>query len=472
MTFGWLFLLCAGEGRAAPDVLLIPAPPTTLHPLYAWTREDHYLHELVHERLFEPDGRGSVRSDVLESFKVDGSVVEVVLAKRKWHDGARFVAADVCATIDRIKAADRPTSLTATASGAIASCLAGDDERTVRITMSNTPVDLLRSLSLPLVPAHDTAWTGAGPQSQLAPVGLGRYRIERLEDGFLLRRHDKERANYRKLLVEVAAAPGATLSIGEGIGAPFLAPDELATVRNVEGISLDVEPADSVWALVLNTSRGPLRDPNVRGALDRLLDREALAEAWFGRDGDLATQPYTPVAGPFPPRSSRGSTSVLPRDEDAARAAMTEAGLVEQEGLWSAEGNPLTLKVAVPLGNCPDPQIIERTLSEQLSIRVEVAPLTQVQWWLSLLAGGHVDVTDAALIPIPASDPGSVLHTRTEARGLNNPFSFSDPTVDALLDGQLDDGAAFSLNGRLADTHPALFLFAVDGRSAWRGERP
>lgn len=471
-VWGLGLALLTGGARAAPDELLLDEAPTTLHPLYPWTREDQYVHGLIHEPLFESDGKGAARSDVLESWRAEGSVIELHLARRKWHDGEPFVAADVCATVERIRAADRPTAFTAMATSLIVNCLAGDDDRIVRITMAQAPIDPARSLSFPLIPAHDPDWAGAGPKSSLTPNGLGRYRIEQVDDGYLLRRAGKG-TPYRKLLLRIVPTPAALLSRGEGVGAPFVEPAELATARSIEGISLNIEPANSVWALLLNTHRGPLASPSVRGALDRALDRSALAEAWFGRDGDLDSQPWVLTSGPFPPRSSRASAFPVPQsDPEAARAALLAAGLTESDGGWLWNGAPWTLRVAVPLGLGPEPAAVQRALAEQLHIRIEVVPLTNVQWWFSLLAGGHTDVTDAALMPIPASDPGLVLHTRSAQKGIFNPFGFSDPEIDAFFDGQLDDGAAFSLHGRLDDIHPALFLFAVDGRSAWRGAQP
>jgi ABC-type transport system substrate-binding protein len=464
----WVIGLSGLALAKTPEVLL-PAPPTTLHPLYPWTREDHYVHELVHERLFEPDGRGGYESDVVEKWQADGAVVELHLARREWHDGRPFVAADVCATLERIRAADRPTAFTAQGDAAISSCVAGDDDDVVRITLTQPDPDPRGWLSLPLIPAHDPDWAGAGPQSSLAPLGLGRYSVERTEEGWLLKRASRS-ASYKKLLLRVVPSPARALAEGEGLGAPFVDPEELATARNIPGVSLLIEPATEVWALVLNPSRGPLADPTVRDALDRSLDRQALAEAWLGRDGELPTQPWSLASGPFVARSSRGSAGVplVERDVEAARQALAAAGLVSAPEGWSWNGTPWSLRVAVPLALGPEPSIVQRTLSEQLGVRVEVVPLTQVQWWFSLQAGGHGAVTDAALVPVPSADPGSVLHTRTERAGIHNPFGFSDPTLDALLDGTLDEDAAHSLQTRLADLDPALFLFSVDGRSAWR----
>lgn len=467
------------QARAGTEALLLEAAPTTLHPLYPWSREDHYVHELVHERLFEPDGKGGFRSDVVEKWRVEGAVVELHLARRKWHDGRPFVSADVCATLERIRAADRPTAFTAQAVASVASCLAGDDARLVRVTLTHPSPDPGRLLSFPLVPAHDPDWAGAGPQSNLEPIGLGRYRAERKKEGWLLSRADKA-APFSKLSLRVVPDPARALSEGQGIGAPFIDPDALAVAREIPGVALEVEPAEGVWALVLNTRKGPLSDLRVRDALDRMLDRSALAEAWFGRDGTLPTQPWTPTSGPFPARSSRGTAGVplVQRDVDAAKAMLAEAGLEPGPDGWlwkdaSGAGQPWTLRVAVPLGLGPEPAAVQKALAEQTGLRIEVVPLTQVQWWFSLQAGSHGDVTDAALMRVPAQDPGRVFHTRTSRQGIHNPFGFSDSTIDALLDGTLDDGAAFSLHGRLADLHPALFLFSVEGRSAWLSdERP
>ena len=464
----WLGLVVGAWAR--PEEIRLGAAPTTAHPMYAWSREDRLLERLIHEGLFEPDGRGGWRSDIVAAWSVDNALVTITLAKHKWHDGRPLVAADVCATIARVKATDRPTPYTAAANARIAECRTEDpDGPIVRITLVKPMENPQAALAFPLVPAHRGDWAGAGPQSPIEPIGLGPYTGEPDATGWSLKGDGSTRV--KKVHLSVVPEPGKTVAEGRGIGAPFVDPPQLPTVRDVPGVELSVVPATTVWALFVNPTRGPLSEPGVRTALDLLIDRDHLASAAFGRDPQLATQPWTRVTGPFLARSPRNSPSVgaSARDVEEARALLLAAGLVKTEQGWTWQGSPWTLRLATPLGLGPDPTALGAALSEDLDRQaVEVLPLSPTSWWFSLLAGGHVQSTDLALVPIDATDPGPWFHTRTANEGYYNPFGWSDPEIDAALSRIDETDQAQAFHARIADLDSALFLWSVDGRAAWR----
>ncbi|MEZ4238087.1 MAG: ABC transporter substrate-binding protein [Myxococcota bacterium] len=466
-------LLLASSAQAKPQEILLSRPPTTAQPLYAWTQEDELVRQLVHASLYTSDGQGGWHSDLVTDYAVNGPTVTLTLAKARWHDKQPFGPADVCASIERVRATDRPTRFTAAARARIASCSPGirKDADKVVITLTTIQAEPRAALQFPLVPAHDPAWAGSGPQSDLPPVGLGPYALDRGDGGWHLTAFD-DRATAKKIDLVVVDDPARRLVDGRGVGAPFLAPADLAKVRADPSIQLDVVPRDLTWVLLVNPTRGPLGEVAVRTALDLLIDRSALGGAVLGRDEQLKAQPWTPVSGPFPPGSPQYNAGVpVPlRDERAAHALLEAHGLVDEGGRWQWAGHPWTLRVACPVGLGPDPQRLELALEEQLTgIDVEVVPQSAVQWWLSVLGGEHVEATDLALVPISSTDLGATFHSRTATRGWANPFGWSDPDVDGWLGALADRNTAQLLHARLAELHPALFLWSVEGRAAWRG---
>jgi len=164
---------------------------------------------------------------------------------------------------------------------------------------------------------------------------------------------------------------------------------------------------------------------------------------------------------------------VTQRDPEAAAAALTAAGLERGPDGWSWGGHPWRLRVATPVGIGPDPERLRITLEQQLGVDIEVVPLSAVQWWLSLLGGGHVEATDLALMPVSTRDLYAVFHSRTATAGWANPFDWRDVEIDGWLDaiaqGSATDAAQL-MHGRMADLHPALFLWDIEGRAGWRGE--
>ncbi|MEQ1567263.1 MAG: ABC transporter substrate-binding protein [Myxococcota bacterium] len=446
----------------APEIV-IARGPETLHPLYGWTAEDQLVASLVHERLFERDGRDGWRSDVVTDTRIEGTNVTLTLASVDWHDGRPLVAADVCATLDRIRSADRPTPFTPTAAAWVVSCVPDDrDPRRVHLTLAAPHPVPAEVLSFPLVPAHRPEWVGAGPQSALEPIGLGPYSVSRDALGWHL--SGGSRAPFKRLDLVVAPDPVSEVTSGRGVAAPFVAAADLPELRAHPELAIEVEPASSVWALMVNPSRGPLGDPRVRQALDLSIDRTALGAALLGRDPELAAQPWVPVGGP----ELRPATApVTLRDPEVAAALLTEAGLVRTDAGWSFHDQPVSLRVVTPLGLGPDPAKLQAALSQQLDgFRVEVVPLSSTQWWFSLLAGAHAPVTDLALFPIDVRDLGAVFHSRTPTSGLHNPFGWSDPAVDAALD-QRNAAERQAAVDRIVDAAPALFLWVANGRSAW-----
>jgi ABC-type transport system substrate-binding protein len=454
----------AAEGKT-PEILLERGPETT-HPLYAWTREDQLLVDLTDERLYEPDGKGGWRSDVVAKATIEGTAVALALQPLDWSDGRPLVAADVCATVQRIRSTDRPTPWTTTVSAHVAGCVADDrDPRVVHLTLTTPRADPSAWLDFPLVPAHRPEWAGAGPQNDLQPVGLGPWSV--VEDAAGWHLLGSKRAPEKRLDLVVVPSAAKALEDGRGVVDPFVAPSELPGLRSHPELTVQVEAGHAVWALVLNPTRGPLREVGARAGLDLLIDRDQLASALYGRDPDLAAQPWTAVSGPFLPKPGEvAPVPVTTRDPDAAAAALTEAGLVRTEQGWTWQGQPWSLKVLTPLGIGPDPAKLQAALSEQLDgVRVEVTPLSSTQWWFSLLAGAYAPVADVALVPVDPADLAVTFHARTPTDGLENPFGWSDPQVDAWLG---DPSQRDPLAERLADLHPALFLWVVNGRSAWR----
>lgn len=476
LALGW-----AGGAGAKPVEVLLERGPTTNHPLYAWTREDVFVRDLLHESLFEPDGAGGWRSDVVSDVAVAGAQVTVTLVKRDWSDGKPFEPADVCATIARVKATDRPTPFTAMANAAVASCVVGGKGATDKavITLTAPRAEPRAVLAFPLVPEHAPDWAGAGPQNTIEAVGLGRYALDPKHSTptALSLAQVGDTAPWKKLTLAVVPDPAKALADGRGVGAPFVDPEDLAAARGAAGVELRLERPTGVWALMVNTHRGPLADPEVRAALDRMIDRDALAGGVLGRDPELASQPWTPVSGPFPPKSplASGGVPVTLREPEAARMGLEAAGLVQGPDGWTWGGAPWRLKVAIPADLGPDPERLRVALEQQLTgIKIEVVALSSTQWWYSLLSGGHSDASDLALMPVELGAVPATFHSRTATAGWSNPFGWSDPDVDRWLEaleaGKLDPEQAHQMHAAIADLHPALFLWAMEGRSAWRGD--
>jgi ABC-type transport system substrate-binding protein len=410
---------------------LVAEPPTTLHPLYPTNRTDRLLHGAVHERLFEPEGDGW-RSDVVAEVVADGLTLTLTLAPKAWTDGEPLVGADVCATFARLADTAHPTPFSAVATSVVAACVP-DPASPARVTLTLArPLPEPRAwLSVPVLPAHRPDWVAfSGGAVEPAFVGLG---------GPVPKRDGADVLLAGLLRVRVVEDPVARFLAGEG-STVFVPPADLAKLRALPGVELTVAGTPTVWALILNTALAPLDTPEARRALDRGVDRAAVAAALVGRDSGLSRQPWSPISGPFPAGSARTARGVPVPAPPSEGAALPSLGLV------------------VPVSLLPQAAAAFPTFA--------VTGVEARAWWLSVLAGAHTETAAAALVTI--EEPVCAWF---ETGGPRNVFAWSDPETDRLC-GRSGDEAGWSLHGRLADEVPAVFLFSVQDRVARRIAAP
>lgn len=469
-------------GRPPAAVVWTDAAPTTLHPLYAWTPADRRVQALLYESLFEPDGQGGWRSDLIESVTTDGAEARLVLeSEPRWSDGVRVSGSDVCATVTRLLDTTRASPLTAAARARLDGCTPDPlDPRKVVVTLRSPSVDARTALAVPLLPAHHEPALSATHRTTLDEVvGTGPFAVASTRTGLTLQARAPGLA-VRSLEWRVAERPEINTRAflaGEGDGVLDVPPAMLDACRAGDAV-VHVDPQHVVWSLALNTHLAPLDDPRVREALDLLIDRTRLRDRWVGSVPAGATHPWTPTSGPFPPSwdASNSAISQVLRDESQARALLEAAGLERREdGRWLHAGAPWTLQLVVPEGQGIDASSAVTAIEDQLpGIALDVAVVGGSQWWFSVLAGGHIASTHLALVPRHLAidpDPGAWFHTRTATGGWHNVFDWSSAEADRLVaEWRSGDpvGGGRRLHALLADERPHLFLLAVEGRTAWR----
>lgn len=414
------------------DVVWVAEAPTTAHPLHGVNAADRFVASRVTARLFEPGGT----STLVEAHEVVDGVSTLTLAARAWTDGAPFVGKDVCATIDRLTDLAHPTRYTGLVRAVVAGCTAdAADPRRVSLTLARETVDPREWLVVPVLPAHRPDWTAwvPGPGPEPAFVGLTDTAARRDKKGWSLVGPQPVRL--------VASDDPAKSFVKEGKGA-LIGAGDLAALRELPDATVRKWGDAEVWAIVLDTTRPPFDAPEVRAQLDRAIDREALAAAWFGRDAGLPKQPWAVVTGPYPAGSPLAAGDVWPVVHERVEG-LPEASLVTE----------------VALG--------DDALRLLPGLSATVVDARTFTW--SVLAGGHGGTSQAALLRLD----GPVcawFETRGELTGPRNVFGFSDGEVDSACRAidQGDPEATRTLHGLLADRRAALFLLSRTERAVWR----
>lgn len=375
----------------------------------------------------------------------------------RWHDGTPVRAADVAFTFDlyRDPVVASPT----------APLIRNIDSVTVRDSLTavvhfaeRMPEQFFTvAYQLHVLPSHllgsiDRAQIRSAPIVR-NPVGSGRFRFARWVPGQVVE-IVADTANYRgrpaldRVIWSVAPDPSAAttrLFAGEADLYEVLRPESIVELQKHDNLKVVPYPSLAYGFLLFN-----LRDPNrpgrphpilgdvaVRRALSMAVDRERMVRNVFD---SLATVGI----GPFARAISTADTTLrqIPYDTAGARRLLDSLGWRDAngDGVREKNGRPLELSLLVPSSSRPRVSFAV-LLQEQLAQVGARATIEQLEF-VPFLERQRTKKFDAAVVAL-ASDPspsGMRQHWGTPAPGENsgaNGGSYSNPTVDALLDSAL-----------------------------------
>ena len=350
---------------------------TSVNPLTATSRADHELVALVFGGLVALGPGNSLVPGLASSWTVDPSGKAWTFRIRddaKWQDGAPVTADDVVFTVDVIK--DPRYGGPSAASWRDVTARA-DSERVVTFELSTPIGGFLQAATQPIVPAHLLRGV---PIAQLVdnpfgqkPVGSGPFTLVSLDD---------QHAVLQPSLFEGTPSPGvgpgstvgpspataspsagatgprpllsgiefrffddpaalvAAWEAGEIDGASGLPAADAARLAAEPGSRLLRYPSSTLTAVVLNLrkTRPEFRDPRVRVALLKAVDRDQIVADAFAGGAVRADAPLPASSWAFSPTASKP----LAFDVDGARKDLLGLG-------WKAIGS----KLARPGGKAP-----------------------------------------------------------------------------------------------------------------------
>lgn len=375
----------------------------------------------------------------------DGLVYTFTLRPEvRFHDGTPLVAADVVHTFRRVLDPGRATRsvvepFLSAVSGAVdyaagrRSDLPGVvalDEKTVEIRLDHPQPAFLEVLSLDqLRIVSREAVAAKGEAFARSPIGTGPFELARWdEEGItlvsnpfyfrgaplldavriLFPREDEEDGGFSRF------------SRGE---IDVIEPREeaLAALAGNADVRLSRQPELSLWFLGMNTGVPGLDDTRVRRAIAHAVDRGAIAA--------LSAETRRPALGILPPGipGYTPSPKVLPRDLEAARGLLAEAGHPEGVGLGP-------FRLAVARGSSFTPATVDLLVDQlaEVGIAVEVEALD----WAEL--SRRVDDHDAQMFLLgwvaDLGDPDGFLRALFVPAGSANFFLLNDLEAAALLD--------------------------------------
>ena len=219
-----------------------------------------------------------------------------------------------------------------------------------------------------------------------------------------------------------AALTGGQLSAADG-----LPPDDVPTVQQAEGLTIDYRPPLTIGYLAMNNQKEPFGNPKVRQAINMAIDMPKIVEAFFGETGDVATT-YMPPIVPFFDDSIQHYTF----DPEKAKQMLQEAGVENLE--------PTLWYMPIPRPYIPDGKGIAEAMQQDLKEIGINAKLVTYEWGTYLQKTGSGD-HDMCLLGWTGDngDPDNFLNvllaskSATEENALNVAY-YKNPEVDKILD--------------------------------------
>ncbi|MBE0453189.1 MAG: ABC transporter substrate-binding protein [Roseovarius sp.] len=378
-----------------------------------------------------------------------------------FHDGTPFDAKAVVANIDRSKtlAESRRKSELASVESATAT---GPHE--VTFSLASPDATLIAQLSdragMMLSP---TAAAEKGLELANDPVCSGPYKfVERIQqDRIVLEKfaghYNADSYSFDRLIflpIPDTTVRLANLRSGDLDMLERLAPSDAPAVRADANLAFAAETSLGYQGITINVangarSEGPLgQDKRVRQALSLAIDREVINQVVFEGTYTAGNQPFAPTS-PWYDQSN----PVPPRDVDAAKALLAEAGLDGISIEVQAANNPVQLQLM---------QVVQAMAAEagiDISIRAtEFATLLQEQ------TAGNFDGSQVGWSG--RTDPDGNIHAFMTCQGGLNDSKFCSAEMDALLnEARLSNDPADrkakydAANVILRDEMPIIYLY-------------
>ena len=349
--------LCATALSAAAQELSIglSTPVTTMDPHFHNLTPNNSIAKHIFETLVHQDEQQALKPGLAESWRaVDSTTWEIRLRKNvRWHDGTPFTAEDVLATLKRIPNVPNSPASFAIYTRPIIEAKAPDATTVVMKTREPHPLLPNDLATIHIIPKKVDAMSTPDFNSGKAVIGTGPYQFVEYVSGdrVVLAANDKywgpkpAFAKVRFRMITNSAARVAALLAGDVHMIEAVPTADIEKLRKDARVSLASVVSNRIIYLHLDSAReknspfvtdvagkpmeaNPLRDPRVRKAISRMIDRNAIASRIM--EGEAKP------AGQFLPQTFHGTSRKLSPDKydpEGAKKLLAEAGYPNGFGL-------------------------------------------------------------------------------------------------------------------------------------------
>ena len=375
----------------------------------------------------------------------DGSKLTFHLRKDvKWHDGKKFTAADVKCTWDLLqgKAAEklRVNPRKAWYNNLVEVTTNGDYEAVFVLKRPQPAfIALLASGMSPVYPCHVTP-----AQMRQHPIGTGPFKFVEFKPNEAIRLtrnpdYWKPGLPYldgieytvtrnRSTVVLAFIAGQYDLTFAGSVSVPLM--------HDIESQKKDatcILPAGSVSTnLVVNLSKPPFDNPDLRRAMALTLDRKSFIDILTEGTGLMAAAMQPPPGGQW--GMPKEMLETLPGyGPDIAKNRAEAREIVKKLGY----GPDHRLKVTIVTRDIPpyrDPAVILIDQLKEIYIDGELQPIDTTQWYPTMMRKDYTVALN--LTGTYVDDPDAMLYENYACGGVGNYNGYCNKEVDKLIDQQ------------------------------------
>ncbi len=355
LLFATLVALMPLSAAAQELSIGLSTPVTTMDPHFHNLTPNNSIAKHVFETLVHQDEQQALKPGLAESWRaVDSTTWEIKLRKNvRWHDGAPFTAEDVLATLRRIPNVPNSPASFAIYMRPIVDAKAADEHTVVLKTREPHPLLPNDLATIHIIPKKVEAMSTPDFNSGKAVIGTGPYRFAEYVSGdrVVLTLNDKywgakpAFAKVRFRMITNSAARVAALLAGDVQMIEAVPTADIEKLKKDARVSLASVVSNRIIYLHLDSGRekgspfvtdaagkpmeaNPLRDPRVRKAISKMIDRNAISS----RIMEGESRP----AGQFLPETFHGTSKKLAPDKydpEGAKKLLAEAGYPNGFGL-------------------------------------------------------------------------------------------------------------------------------------------
>lgn len=403
----------------------------TLDPHLSGSKIDRQVYHNVYDPLFVLDEKLGIQPNLAESFQTPDPKTLVLKLRSgvKFHDGTDFNADAVRQNFERM--ANDPKSVR---KGEVANIAATEvvDPLTLKINLKQPDSSLLATLTdragMMISPtalqklgadlAHDATGAGTGPFQFVEWVP---------DDHVLLKRNDAywnktggpylDQIRYRPIPDDTVKLQ--SLQAGELDALDYLLPRNVSTAKSDANLVVIDVPSLAAFWFMLNTTRPPFDNKNLRLALTYALDIDAIVKAVYLGVG-------VPANGPISPASWAYDDTIKPVQRDLNRAKQ----------FLATGGQPNGFSFNFEIGNTPFDVQQAEVVKAQLAEAGITANVVLVDGARQLADGNskNYDMTTYAWSGRPDPDGNTYQFFHTTPGVSLNWSGISNPQLDTLLE--------------------------------------